>query len=193
MPPRLLRNLSALETEEQILNGSSLLAIVGIFLPWITGEWLGGEKVTFTGFGFYTSFIGLVLFLIHLFILSLTLSPLLGGPVLVRKRLRETVRLSVAVIASVLVLAALSVLVKVTFDFSRMEVRFGVYLCLIGTLVSLLYAFLRFQEYRKSQAQEVFHHPEDRTRPEEQKDTFTAPPPPPPPPPSAPEEHRLYP
>jgi hypothetical protein len=82
---------------------------------------------------------------------------------------------------------------KVTFEFSRMEVRFGIYVTLIGSIVSLVYAFLRLSEQRKSLVQELFRHPEDQTLPEEQKETFIAPPPPPPPPPPAPEEHRLYP
>jgi uncharacterized membrane protein YidH (DUF202 family) len=195
MPQRFIRNLSALETEEQILNGSALLALAGVFLPWMSGEWLGGDTVTYSGFGFYTSFIGLTICLLQAVLILMTLSPLVGGPVLVKKRLREPVRLSLAVLSTVLVLAALTVLMKVTFEFSRMEVRFGVYVTLIGCLITLLYAFLRFQEHRKSLVQELFHHPEDKKVPEEKKESFVAapPPPPPPPPPPAPEEHRLYP
>jgi hypothetical protein len=182
-----------MEPEEQFLNGGALLTIIGVFLPWMSGEWLGGDTVTYSGFSFYTSFLGIAIFLLQLFLVLVTLVPLSGGPVVIKKRHREVVRFYTASIAAILVLAALSVLMKVTFEFSRMEVRFGIYVTLIGSLVTLVYAFLRLQEQRKSQVQELFHHPEDQHQREEAKETYLAPPPPPPPPAPAPEEHRLYP
>ncbi len=194
MSMRIVKSLVKLDLEEQFLNGGALLALVSIFMPWISGEWLGGDTITYSGLGFYTSFLGFVIFFLLLFILLITLLPLAGGPVLVKKRHREFIRFIVTLQATVLVLASLSVLTKVTFEFSRTEVRFGIYLCLIGNLVALLYAFMGFQEYRKSQVQELFHHPEDQVPPSERKENVVPPPPPPPPPPpSAPEEHRLYP
>lgn len=193
MNMRILKSLVKLDLEEQFLNGGALIALLSLFLPWISGEWLGGDTITYSGFGFYTSFLGFVIFLLLLFILVITLLPLAGGPVLVKKRHREFIRFIVTLQTTVLVLASLSVLTKVTFEFSRMEVRFGIYLCLIGNLIALLYAFLGFQEYRKSQVHELFHHPEDQAPPSERKENAAVPPPPPPPPPSAPEEHRLYP
>lgn len=194
MNMRILKSIVKLDLEEQFLNGGALVALVSLFLPWISGEWLGGDTITYSGLGFYTSFLGFVIFLLLLFILLITLLPLTGGPVLVKKRHREFIRFIVMLQTTVLVLASLSVLTKVTFEFSRMEVRFGIYLCLIGNLIALLYAFMGFQEYRKSQVHELFHHPEDQAPPNERKENAVPPPPPPPPPPpSAPEEHRLYP
>ena len=38
-----------------------LLAAFGVFLPWMSGDWLGGDSVTYSGFGFYTSYLGLTL------------------------------------------------------------------------------------------------------------------------------------
>jgi hypothetical protein len=96
MYARIIRAVSHLELEEQILNGGVVLALVGVFLPWINGEWLGGDSVTYSGFGFYTSFLGLTIFFLHLFLLLITVVPLTGGPVLIRKRYREFVRLCVA-------------------------------------------------------------------------------------------------
>ncbi len=189
----MLRSLAALDTEEQILAGGSLIALIGVFLPWMSGEWLGGDRVTFSGFGFYTSYLGFIVFFLHLFLLMVAAVPLVGGPVLLRRRHREVTRLVVSAAAALLVLASLSVLMKVTFEFTRMEMRYGIYVSLIGSLVTLLYSFLRFQEFRKLQLQEVFRHPEDRTPKHEQKETYVAPPPPPPPPPSQPEEFKVYP
>ncbi|MDD5623277.1 MAG: hypothetical protein PHI23_01040 [Candidatus Peribacteraceae bacterium] len=197
MASNFLRKIIGLELEEKILNVGALIGLVGVFLPWIGGERLGGLNTSYSGFGFYTSFIGIVVFLLLLALLLITIVPLTGGPILLRKRHREVARLCLAGAAVILILAALSVLTKVTFEFSRMEVRFGIYVSLIGSLITLLYAFLRFQEQRRNQVQEIFHHPDEEVTPpkkeKEAAESFEAPPPPPPPPPLEPEEHRLYP
>lgn len=194
MPRAILRNIASLELEEQILNGAALVAMIGVFLPWMSGELLGETSSTYTGFGFYTSLLGIAFFLLLVFILLITIVPLIGGPVLVRKKHREYVRFFAALQATILVLATLSVLTIVTFEYTRMEVRFGIYVSLIGSLVTLLYSFLRLQEFRKAQVQELFHHPEDHASPLEHHESPVPPPPPPPPPPAPePEEHRIYP
>lgn len=188
----LFRKITTLELEEQILNGSAVVSLIGVLLPWIGGEWLGGDNVTYTGLGFYTSFIGLGILLLQAFILLITIIPLTGGPVLIRRRHREVVRFSATALASFLIIAALSVLTKVTFEFSRMEIRFGIHVTLVGSLVATLYAYLRFQEQRKSSVQELFHHPEDIEQIPERNESASIPPPPPPPPAPEPEEHRLF-
>lgn len=189
----LLRKLAALELEEQILNAGALVALIGVFMPWMGGEWLGGDTVTYSGFVFYTAFLGIAVFLLQVFTLLITIIPLTGGPVIIRRRHRDLVRLCAAGVSAILILSALSVLTKVSFEFSRMEVRFGIYVSLVGTLVTCLYAFLKFQEHHRSQVQELFHHPEDSPAPSELRETSTPPPPPPPPPPAPePEEHRLH-
>ncbi|MBM3227680.1 hypothetical protein FJZ27_02335 [Candidatus Peribacteria bacterium] len=188
-----LRNISSLELEEQILNGGSLIAVIATFLPWMGGEWLGGETVTYSGLGFYTAFIGAFALILHLFVLSITAAPLLGGFVVIRKRHRDVVRLIATSLASLMMLAALTVLTRVTFEFSRMEIRFGVYVAIVSSLVATLYAFLRYQEHRRGLVQELFHHPEDnRATPECREPITPTPPPPPPPPPSTPEQHRIH-
>lgn len=187
------RKLTGLELEEQILNVSAMVSLIGVLLPWMGGEWLGGDNVTYSGLGFYTSFIGLTVFLLQTFILLITVIPLTGGPVLIRRRHREVVRLGATGLSSILILASLSVLTKVTFEFSRMEIRFGIYVTLVGSLVATLYAFLRFQEQRKSSVQELFHHPEENAMAvPERNESAPVPPPPPPPPAPEPEEHRLF-
>lgn len=187
------RKVLSLELEEKILNAGAFLALVGVFLPWIGGEQLGGTAVSYTGLGFYTSVIGLAVLLLELFILLVTLVPLTGGPVLIRRRAREIVRLLASALTTILILAALSVLIKVTLDMARLEIRFGIYVTIIGSLVALFEAFLKFQEQRKSFVQELFHHPEEEAKPADKQEYFQAPtPPPPPPPPPPPEEHRMY-
>jgi len=192
MASNFFRKLLSLELEEKILNIGAFLCLVGVFLPWIGGETLGGIDASHTGFGFYTSFIGIAIFGLQFFVIIITVIPLTGGPILVRRRYREVVRFMATAQAIILILAALSVLIKVTFEFSRLEIRFGIYVSLIGGLVALLYSFLRFQEQRRNEVQELFHHPEEHTKPVDKQEYFEAPPPPPPPPPPPVEEHRMY-
>lgn len=196
-----LRKVAALELEEKILNAGALVALAGVLFPWVGGEWLGGESVTYAGFRFYTGFLGIGVFLLELFVLLITVIPLTGGPFLVRRNHRETVRLLATGEATILILASLSVLTKTTLEFARMELRFGIYLSLIGSLVALLYAFLRYQEQKRKEVHELFHHPEDAPQPEPapKRAVQTAIPsvpandmPPPPRIDSEPEEHSLH-
>lgn len=195
MPSRILKSLGTLELEEKILNSAATVALISVFFPWLSGEWLGADSTTYTGFGFFTSFLGLCIFLLLAFTVAMAISPAVGGPVIIRKRSRDLVRLCVVSQATVLVLAVLSVLTRITLEFSRLQVRFGIYVTLVCCLVTLLYAFLRYQEHRRELTQAIFHHPEDRALPPEKEEHPATPPPPPPPPPPAPaaEEHRLYP
>ncbi len=192
MVSRLQRAWSALDLEERILNGAAIIALVSVTLPWLSGEWLGGDAVTYTGFGFYTSFIGMVVFLLLAFILLITAIPLLGGPPVVKRKQRDIVRLCAASQVTVLLLAALSVLMKVTYEYSRIEIRFGIYCAIIGSIIVSIYAFLRWQEERKNDGTELFHHPEGHSIVSERQEFQNTPPPPPPPPPLEPEEHHLH-
>lgn len=189
----LRRFLSLLDLEDRILHAAALVAMVSVLFPWISGEWLGGEGTVYTGLSFFTGALGWTILLLNLSILVCTFVPLLGGPVLVRRRTTPLFRLIVASQTMVLTIAALTVLTNVTFEFSRMEVRFGIYLTLIGSMVTSLYAFLQWQQLRRRETQELFHHPEQAVVSMEPSETRMAPPPPPPPPPPLqPEEHHLH-
>ncbi|MCA9371169.1 MAG: hypothetical protein KC680_04380, partial [Candidatus Peregrinibacteria bacterium] len=143
-----------LDLEEKILNIGSLSALVCVAFPWVSGEWLGGKHVTYTGLGFFTSFIGIAIVLLHLYVLLVTLIPLTGGPAIVQEKNKDGLRLFTTLLASALTVAAWSVLTKVSFEF-RLEISFGLYGTLIGSLVSSLYSFLLFQEKRKHTSPDI--------------------------------------
>lgn len=192
MTNRFSRLLSAVDLEERILNIGALLAIVGVLMPWISGQWGGQDEQVFSGLGFFTSFIGLAVVLLHLTAVAILAFPLLGGRQLVPQGRRHVARFFLTLTASVLILAALSVLTKVTLEFPRMGLRFGIYVSLIGSLISTLYAYLLYREQRRHEVRELFHHPEDHFRhvpPAAPATTSSATPPPPPPPPLEAEEH----
>lgn len=189
------RAVAALDLEERILNGSILASIVFLFFPWLSGELAGREPVSYSGLESYVSYIGGTILLLQVAILLMTVLPIVGAPVMIKREWRSTMRLWFAVQAAVLILAALSVLTRVTYEFRGLSIRFGVYFALVCALISALYAFLQWQEERRKEVQDLFHHPEDTAQPmpAQQPDIRMqpAPPPPPPPPPLPPEEHTL--
>ncbi|MBU0767145.1 hypothetical protein KKF55_05215 [Patescibacteria group bacterium] len=194
MAASFFRRIRSLDLEEQILNGGALLALIGVFLPWTGGFMLGSDAISHSGFGFYTSFIGIAIFLVNLFVILITLIPLSGGPSLIRRHNKEHIRLFCGLQSTILTLAALSVITKVTLQFSRMEIRFGIIVTLIGGIAVILESFLRMQEERKSEVHDFFHHTEEKEPQESRSFSGTTHPPPlPPPPPPNLEEHRIHP
>lgn len=189
--PRIFRSL---ELEEKVLHSGVSICIVGLFIPWLGGQWSGIER-QWNGFGFYTGFIAHIVLILELFIFSMTLSPLLGGPIIVRKISRNFVRLSLSSVTSILLIASFSILLRITSEVSGSEIRFGIYVSILGSVLSTLYAFLKYDEQRKNEVQQLFHHP-DEQQPVKKKavDPLTDEnrPPPPPPPPMPAEDHSLF-
>ncbi|MDP6575467.1 MAG: hypothetical protein QF755_03150 [Candidatus Peribacteraceae bacterium] len=159
MVPRMLRRFGSLDLEEKIINSAAFIAVIAVFCPWASGYLLGSDPVSYSGLGFYTSFIGASVLLINVYILALTVVPLTGGPIILKKRKKDNVRLACSAVSTILILSALSVLMRITFQFSRMEIRFGINTALIASMVVTFYAFLRVQEQKKSEVEEIFHNP----------------------------------
>lgn len=184
MAQKWLQNITKLELEEKLLNGGAIAAVIGIPLPWISGEWLGGSSVSYSGLQFYTSMIGVAVLLFQVFVICLTLVPLFGGPHILRGTTKEFFRLVLCCSSALLILAALSVLTSVTFEFSRMGLRYGIYISLIGSILSAIYASLRYHE--------ALSNPDFRDSLDQQTETKgVSAPPSRPQDPSLPEEHRL--
>jgi hypothetical protein len=150
MLEKLLRVLRAMEREEKVLHSGVVVCLLGLFIPWLGGQWHGKDQ-QWNGFGFYTGLIGHVVFLLEIFIAAMTLSPLFGGPVIVRQPIRNFVRLELSAVSSILLLTAFTILLRLTSEVSGAEIRFGISISIIGSLLATLYAFLKFDEQRKSE------------------------------------------
>ena len=204
MASQFIRKLASLELEEKIFNTGALVALIGIFLPWIGGKLslIDDKTTTYTGIGFYTAFIGMATAGLLLYLLAITVIPLMSGNQIIKRGHKDVVRLGISSLSTILILASLSVLMKVTFTSPGMEVRFGIYVALIGSMVATLYAYLAFQEHRKKEVHSLFHHEEEKMEiPElKRRDQPISPqqsmPTPPqsvtPPAPPMPEEHKLH-
>jgi len=202
MSSQFFRKLASLELEEKIFNAGALIAFIGVFLPWIGGKLslIDDKTITYTGIGFYTAFIGMATAGLLLYLLAITAIPLMSGNHIVKREHKDRVRLGLSGLSTVMILASLSVLMKVTFTSPGMEVRFGIYVALIGSMVATLYAFLAYQEHKKKEVHRLFHHEEEKVEMPELKrrDEPIIPqrsiptPPVAPPPPPTPEEHKLH-
>ncbi|MBP7114046.1 MAG: hypothetical protein KBA40_01185 [Candidatus Peribacteraceae bacterium] len=198
MYEKIIRMLRAMELEEKILHTGVIVCMIGLFFPWIGGQWAGTVQ-QWSGFGFYTGYIGHVVLLLQLFILAFTLSPLLGGPVLVKKGRRNFVRLALSCISTILLVMSFTVLLRLTSQqLVGAEIRFGIYFAIVGSAIASLYAFLKYQEEQHTLNQALFQHPDEQIA---LKPKVTAvadslpedrPPPPPPPTPPPAEDHHLF-
>jgi len=161
MASEFIRKLLALDLEEKILNGGLVAILAGVISPWISGRasLIDKAESTFSGFGFHTSFIGLFVFCIAFYTLLITIVPLIGKNVMIRRQNNAIMRLITTSITTILMLAALSVLVKITLRSPGMEIRFGSYLALIGSVVATLYAYLEYRNEHKKTARAFFQHP----------------------------------
>ncbi len=165
-----------------------------LFFPWVGGQWYGTEQ-QWTGFGFHTGYNGHVVFLLYVFLLAMTLSPMVGGPVLVRKAHRQYARLLIAAFSTALLLSSFTVLLRLTSEVSGADIRFGIYVSIVSSAIVTLYAFLNYQEEVKSRAQAMFQHPDEsalKPKPAPEPEILEAERPPmPPPPPLQPEDHQI--
>lgn len=195
MLERPIRVLKAMEIEEKILHAGILICLLSLFLPWIGGQWYGNAQ-QWNGFGFYTGYVGHMVFLLQIYELTITLSPVLGGPIVVRKEHRNPVRLFISSTSLILLFAAFTILLRLTSELSGAEIRFGIYVGIVGSALNTLYVFLKYQEQRKNEVRQLFHHP-DEQQPIVKKQIAApfeeeVPPPPPPPPPGPAEDHQLF-
>jgi len=152
------------------------------------GEWLG-RPVTFTGLGFFTSTIGAVIILLLASILLITGIPLAGSSEVIQRKYRDIVRLALSLQVVILSLATWAVMTEFTLEFSRLEVRFGLYGTLLGSLAAALYSFLLLQSARNHQymIDEHAHLAHAQNLPMDLPHTDA-----PPPPSQEPEEFKLH-
>lgn len=196
MYEKLLRALRAMELEEKILNAGALFCIFTLFFPWLGGQGVDGV-LEWNGFDYYTGYMGHFVFLACLFILASAVSPMLGGPVLVRKSRRSYVRLVLTSLNTLLLVFCFTILLRYTWELSRAEIRFGIYFSIVSSAIATLYAWLSYQEEMKSRSGALFQHPDEsaaKPKPAPEPEVLHEERPPmPPPPPLQPEDHQITP
>ncbi len=191
---RFLRSLQAMDFEDRVLYSASFFSFISLFFPWLSSTTTYDNDPLFsTAFGFRIGYIGHFVFFAHLALLSLALLPLTTLSFLLQKTRRLFLQLLLTSLITILLLGCFSILLRVTFELANADIRFGMYLSIIGSFVATLYAFLRYEEHERTLSRELFHHPDEAPVRVEVPTLHDAmndiPPPPPPPPPPPLEQH----
>lgn len=172
----LLTKINQLPIEEKIINSAYSIAIISVFLPWLAGNSVSGEVITYNGFSFHAGIMGLVSFLLALFCLAIKITPLLFGKQLIRFDRQEYVRFHTTAAMLIIILCALSVYASISWEIERLDIHFGLYLNLASSIVACVYTFLL---WRSAELHPIEHRTEEVMNDQEQPPVIkTAVPPP---------------
>jgi hypothetical protein len=162
---RLKHTLLRLSIEEKVIGVGALAVIVGLFMPWYSVVLNFNDMATSeSGFSGDLGVIGFVVFLFML----LGLGFLLAGHF--RFRLpqfgfkKESILLFLSGESAFLLLLAAAIYTKRSLDYTNAELRFGLYVALIGSILATFAAFALLQKIQKKEAKAFFEHGE--TEPE---------------------------
>lgn len=145
-----LQKIRALTVEEKIINVAYLVSLVSLFLPWLSGNSSTGSGLVYNAFDYYTGFIGLTIFLCTAFCLAITVTTVCCHKKLIRQTAQAYVRYHLTALSFVLALAVLTVYTKLTWEVARLDIRFGIYMCLISSIVSSVYTYITWHTQNSS-------------------------------------------
>jgi len=159
---RIKHMLFRLSTEEKVLGIGALLVIVSSFLPWYSVVLTYNEQGnTESGFSGDLGVIGFVVFLLVLISLAFMLSEYLHFKLPQFGFKKEKIILFLMGESAFLVLLTLAIYTKRSIDYTNAELRFGLYLSLIGAFMGTFAAYAQIQRLLKKNAQEFFDLPGD--------------------------------
>lgn len=127
--------------EEKIIQISLLTSLISCFLPWLTNKSNIYDDATFTALGFNTSYIGYAIILLLSVNIALVLVPTIANKHVISVQHRQYVRFHASLITTILILAILSIYTKMTSESALISIRYGVYITLIGSLISNVYTW----------------------------------------------------
>jgi hypothetical protein len=157
---RLKHTLLRLSAEEKVIGIGGLVTILGVFMPWYSVVLSFEKGITESGFSGDLGVIGFVVFLMTL----LALGFLLGDHF--RFRLprfgfkKESIILFFSGESAFLLLLVAAVFTKRSLDYTNAEIRFGLYMALLGSLFATFAAFAQLQKLQKKENKAFFEHEE---------------------------------
>jgi hypothetical protein len=159
---RIKHILLRLSTEEKVLGIGALMVIVSAFMPWYSvASAVEQTVITQSGFSGDMGVIGFVVFLLTLISLAFLLADHIHFRLPKFGYRKEQIILFLMGEAAFLSLLIIAVYTKRSFDYTNAELRFGVYLSLIGSAIGTFAAYAEIQKQQKKTAQDFFNNPED--------------------------------
>ncbi|MBN1258518.1 hypothetical protein JXA05_02045 [Candidatus Peregrinibacteria bacterium] len=154
-----------LSPEEKVAGLGMLVALVALFMPWYSVVFTFDKKsVSQSGFAGDLGVLGFIIF-IMVILAALTLTgeylhfrlPRLGYG-------KEQILLFLMGESAFLTLIAIAVYTKRSLEFTSAELRFGIYLALVGALLSTFAVYAQMQKFRKKDVESFFEHPEPKPK-----------------------------
>lgn len=158
---RIKHTILRLSPEEKVIGLGSLLVIVATFLPWYSVVFSFDKKMeSFSGFAGDLGVIGFVSFLLVLLALLVLVGEHMGFKMPTFHYSKEQALFFLMGESAFLVLLMVAVYTKRSLEFTSAELRFGIYLALIGAFLGAFAAFSQIQKLRKQEVEAFFEHPE---------------------------------
>ncbi len=150
--------LLRLSTEEKVIGIGGLAVILSVFMPWYSVVLSFEKGVTESGFSGDLGVVGFVVFLLTL----ISLGFLMGDHLHFRLPRfgfgKEAIILFFSAESAFLLLLEVAIFTKRSLDYTNAEIRFGLYMALIGAVLATFAAFAQIQKLNKKEANAFFEH-----------------------------------
>ncbi len=159
---RIKHMLLRLSPEEKLVGAGAILVLFSTFLPWFSVTFNSVEKPnTVSGFSGYLGVIGFVVFLITaMALISLVAKHLhIRLPDLGFKK--DQITLFLMGESAFLLLLTVAIYTKRSLDYTSAEIRFGLYLALIGAFAGAIASFSQIQKGQKKEVKAFFSQEEE--------------------------------
>lgn len=154
---RIKHTLLRLSIEERTAMFGALMVIIGSLSPWYTMTFNFDEKnVVENGFTGDLGVIGFTVFIMTFAALLFLLSKHFRIPLPHFRQKKDHVILFLMGEGAFLLLLTMAIYTKRSLDFTNAEIRFGLYLSLIGACLSAFAAFAQIQRDEKEEEEEFF-------------------------------------
>jgi len=156
---RLKHTILRLSPEEKMVGVGALLVIFGCFMPWYSVVLNFDKKnLTETGFGGDLGVIGFIIFLMSI----IAMLVLVGEHLHIRLPQfgysKEQCLFFLMGQSAFLALLTIAIYTKRSLDFTDAELRFGIYMALIGAFLGAFAAFAQLQKFKTKEVERFFDH-----------------------------------
>jgi hypothetical protein len=159
---RIKHILLRLSAEEKVVGIGALIVLVSAFLPWYSvTSVVEKDVITQSGFSGDIGVMGFVVFLLTLISLAFLLADHIHIKLPKFGHEKEKIILFLMGQAAFLSLLIIAVYTKRSLEYTNAELRFGLYLSLIGAAVGTFAAYAQIQKLQKKATQDFFANPEE--------------------------------
>ena len=154
--------LFRLSIEEKVLGIGAITVLVGTFLPWHSTMFNYKEKaITTSGFAGDLGVIGFIVFILTAMTLFYLMSDNMNIKIPSFGHKKDKINLFLIGQSAFLLLLTIAIYTKRSIDYTNAEIRFGLYISLIGACIGAFASFAQIQKSNKKDVQEFFDHSEE--------------------------------